>query len=583
MFAEDFNEKIFHYKEYDNFINDLDNDTLSRSRLFGTYFDSVENEILEDDRRFIDLVDSYTKIKENLETLIEKKCVFDKCCQLIQSKPELSQHLENNNHNNNFNNSFNNSMMEEGNNLGFEFIAGVIKAEDDIKMKRMIFRASRGTAIPTFFDFINNDYWYINRRQERDPEDISAPKIKKKIFTIFFQTGIEGFLLNKLLKICDLYGASRYNIPRRNEIEKNIQALQLEIEQLKNFLREAELSIKNFLKDKLGNEIQPGKLQLYKLYFRKEKLIHQNLNKCLIHENIIDGEVWILEKDFSKLKNLLKDFNKEESRIPTSFIDLEEANIPKPTYIQNNEFLWPFQEIVNTYGIPRYMEINPTYFNIVTFPFLFGIMFGDIGHGAVVLIIGLYLCINAENIKQNNNNDSILKNAVSARYLLLFMGFFAFYCGWIYNDFLSLPLPVFGSCYEDTIVKKVHVSKRLDKNCVYPFGFDPKWKVSTNELAFVNSFKMKFSVVVGVSHMILGIFLRGFNDIHFKNWIGFFFEFLPQFAFMTLLFGYMIFMIFIKWITEYPDIKKAPSLIAQMMNIFLKLGSVVINLNFLKH
>jgi V-type H+-transporting ATPase subunit a len=48
---------------------------------------------------------------------------------------------------------------------------------------------------------------------------------------------------------------------------------------------------------------------------------------------------------------------------------------------------------VSTYGIPNYKEVNPSVFAIVTFPFLFGVMFGDIGHGAVLLLVGALMCI----------------------------------------------------------------------------------------------------------------------------------------------------------------------------------------------
>jgi len=40
-----------------------------------------------------------------------------------------------------------------------------------------------------------------------------------------------------------------------------------------------------------------------------------------------------------------------------------------------------------------YKEINPAVFAMVTFPFLFGVMFGDIGHGGMWLIIGTLLCL----------------------------------------------------------------------------------------------------------------------------------------------------------------------------------------------
>jgi len=49
------------------------------------------------------------------------------------------------------NNSFG-ADVEDGFRSDLNFIAGVIKAEDDLRMKRMIFRVSRGRAIPTFFD-----------------------------------------------------------------------------------------------------------------------------------------------------------------------------------------------------------------------------------------------------------------------------------------------------------------------------------------------------------------------------------------------------------------------------------------------
>ena len=61
-----------------------------------------------------------------------------------------------------------------------------------------------------------------------------------------------------------------------------------------------------------------------------------------------------------------------------------------------NDFTAPFQEVVNTYGVPRYQEVNPALFAIPIFPFLFGVMFGDIGHGGVLLAMGIWLTTSSQ-------------------------------------------------------------------------------------------------------------------------------------------------------------------------------------------
>ena len=89
---------------------------------------------------------------------------------------------------------------------------------------------------------------------------------------------------------------------------------------------------------------------------------------------------------------------------------------------------------------------------------------------------------------------------------------------------------------------------------------------------------MKLSVIFGVSHMTLGILIKGSNNIFARNYIEFFFEFIPQLLFLLATFGYMCFLIFLKWLQDYSkDVSKAPSILSIMINFGMDFGGVEID------
>jgi V/A-type H+-transporting ATPase subunit I len=59
-----------------------------------------------------------------------------------------------------------------------------------------------------------------------------------------------------------------------------------------------------------------------------------------------------------------------------------------PVALANPGILHAFQQLVTTYGRPRYAEVDPTFLLTLTFPLLFGAMFGDVGHGLVLVLVG---------------------------------------------------------------------------------------------------------------------------------------------------------------------------------------------------
>ena len=569
-----YNSKINKYEDYNSFKVDLENDMRNMDKNLGsTYFDLIENETAENSRKLKELIDSYNSINEQLTTLIEKKSVFDKSSELVLSQLNTYKIPKRTNLVNGLDNPTpieqvlkmedqkkTDTLLDDFEVSELNFISGIIKAEDDMRMKRMIFRASRGRAIPTFFDLTIED-------------KLNQTKVEKKIFNIFLQGGTQNVLAQKIIQICDIFSASRFTIPKREDLASEINNVQQEIYDKKNYLKTVETSIKDFFKDKIGENNQPGRYDMYKLYFLQEKLLFSNLNKCKLRGNFIDGEVWIPEEKYQLVQeSLLKITSKDPTKLTAVLSDFEgEDDSKPPTYLILNDFTYPFQTIVSEYGVPRYREVNPGLFTIITFPFMFGVMFGDIGHGGLILLMSIWLVMKKDEILKTMPD---LKTLVKNRYFFLLCGFFAFFNGWIYNDFFATPLGIFGSCYKN---EKDENGERIAKrkgDCVYPIGLDPKWYVAVNELSFLNSFKMKMSVIIGVLQMILGLFLKGMNGIYFGDYVDFLFEFIPQLIFMCLLFGYMILMIYIKWGTDWSDdLSKAPSLISQLLMLFLNMGS----------
>jgi V/A-type H+-transporting ATPase subunit I len=62
-----------------------------------------------------------------------------------------------------------------------------------------------------------------------------------------------------------------------------------------------------------------------------------------------------------------------------------------PAALKNPPLVSGFQGLVTTYGQPNYDELDPTPVLALTFPLIFGIMFGDVGHGLLLLLLGLLL------------------------------------------------------------------------------------------------------------------------------------------------------------------------------------------------
>jgi len=270
---------------------------------------------------------------------------------------------------------------------------------------------------------------------------------------------------------------------------------------------------------------------------------------------MLRGEGWVISDHLSETRDAVVRAHASMDLAMPSLVELVPKPWPTPpTYFSTNKFTYGYQEFVNTYGIPRYREANPALFTAATFPFLFGVMYGDIGHGTFLFAAGLWMIWN-EKANDKARLGEMASGLHTGRYMITMMGFFAIYAGFIYNDMFSLGLNLFRSrwSFEGQDYGEVEegteasIVKHGDPQSVYPVGLDPVWHVSQNELLFFNSFKMKLSVIIGIIQMFIGTCLKGANAIFFGETYDLLYEVIPMVAFAGSLFVYMIVLIFMKW------------------------------------
>jgi len=425
------------------------------------------------------------------------------------------------------------------------FIAGVIHQDKLSSFERVLWRVTRGNM---FMKTEEID------KQITDPN--TGELTRKSVFVIFFQG---ERLQQKVKKLCETYGVNMYQCPESyNERNELLGKLQVQLTDLENVLKKTGERRTAICSDLAGN------IDIWKERVIKEKSIYHTMNmfnydvgrQCLIAEG------WCPRYAVDDIQLALRTAASSVGSSVPSVLSTIKAHEEPPTFFKTTTFTNSFHAIVESYGVARYQEVNPAVFTIVTFPFLFAVMFGDVGHGILLTLIAACFIWKEAELSKIKLNEMV-KTCFDGRYVLLLMGIFSIYTGFMYNECFSIPMD-FGSSWK-FMTEGDEFATQI-KDTPYPFGVDPYWKGAKNELNYYNSLKMKLSVILGVSQMTLGILLSAVNAIHFKKPYNFFFEFVPQLLFLLSLFGYMCVIIVIKWLNVFSH---PPVLLTTMINIFL--------------
>jgi len=159
-----------------------------------------------------------------------------------------------------------------------------------------------------------------------------------------------------------------------NQIEKNIKENLTKIDKEKEELRNLRIDAKEIL------------IGAY-----KQLLLYENVNilkKYIVHDQ--NGTfyivLWVSKDNVENIKSILSNYKNVDYDI---FDDDED--IQAPTKLKNIKIFRPFETLIKMYGVPNSKEIDPTGLVAITAFIMFGFMFGDVGHGLVIFILGLIL------------------------------------------------------------------------------------------------------------------------------------------------------------------------------------------------
>ncbi|XP_004772743.1 V-type proton ATPase 116 kDa subunit a 1 isoform X7 [Mustela nigripes] len=518
-------------------------------------FEKIENELKE-------INTNQEALKRNFLELTELKFILRKTQQFFDemADPDLLEESSS---------LLEPSEMGRGTPLRLGFVAGVINRERIPTFERMLWRVCRGNV-------------FLRQAEIENPleDPVTGDHVHKSVFIIFFQG---DQLKNRVKKICEGFRASLYPCPETPQERKEMASgVNTRIDDLQMVLNQTEDHRQRVLQAAAKN------IRVWFIKVRKMKAIYHTLNLCNIDvtQKCLIAEVWCPVTDLDSIQFALRRGTEHSGSTVPSILNRMQTNQTPPTYNKTNKFTYGFQNIVDAYGIGTYREINPAPYTIITFPFLFAVMFGDFGHGILMTLFAVWMVLRESRILSQKNENEMFSTVFSGRYIILLMGVFSIYTGLIYNDCFSKSLNIFGSSWsvrpmftlynwtEETLrgnpVLQLNPSVPGVFGGPYPFGIDPIWNIATNKLTFLNSFKMKTSVILGITHMMFGVTLSLFNHTYFKKPLNIYFGFIPEIIFMTSLFGYLVILIFYKWTAYNANTsEKAPSLLIHFINMFL--------------
>jgi len=261
-----------------------------------------------------------------------------------------------------------------------------------------------------------------------------------------------------------------------SEVVQNLEEYQWAEEQFEE-LPKGQISLMVFTPISKKQEIS----QILQEKFKKNIIIDSidiEKGKSLGKFNDFQGKSF---KEYSVEQRKQNKFEENEKYTSDKADEEEDIRSETPTIMHNFFLFRPFETLTRMYGTPSYSEVDPTPFLAITFPLLFGLMFGDIGHGICLIIAGLLGRIKFRKKSKDFRNFCLI---------IFYCGWGAVFGGFLYGAFFGMHMiPILGIELEPVTI----------------FGFTLHNPLDNIMTVFI------FAIIVGICHINLGWFIQFLN------------------------------------------------------------------------
>jgi V/A-type H+/Na+-transporting ATPase subunit I len=135
---------------------------------------------------------------------------------------------------------------------------------------------------------------------------------------------------------------------------------------------------------------------------------------------------WIPAGEVATLENHMGEITGGRYALKTTLPDASSGE-QVPVLLKHSRLLCPFEMLISTYGLPDYQEVEPTLFVALSYILMFGMMFGDAGHGIVLAVCGLGALLSGRS-----------KRMKDLGVLLLFGGLSSIIFGVVYGSYFGI-------------------------------------------------------------------------------------------------------------------------------------------------